>query len=345
MPDQQKVSLPAVQTGDARLVTYQPLGDSDIVELKIEHVRSYLSRPTKRGVEPTKADVVKFMMLCKSRALNPWTGDAFLVGFDGREGPEFNLLTSVHALHKRAEQNPSYDGLESGTITLGDAKSTELIYRDGGLVMQHEVLFGAWAHVYRKDRSHPFKHFVMFSAYDKRRSRWGDDPAGMIVKCAEAGALRKAFASTTSGLYIHEEFDSNVVEMNTFDGKPPVDEPEAVDVQADPAEQSVKLAEKVKKKRRKKKVKKEEEPEAVKDEGYDFNEESLNDDTVVDSLEYQEAATLLADSISSEDVDDAVRFIRRKGTLDAAELTKMIASGEHRKRELDAAPEQGSLIE
>jgi hypothetical protein len=67
-------------------------------------------------------------------------------------------------------------------------------------------------------------------------SRWKKDKAGMIVKVAEAAALRSAFPVSTAGMYIHEEADSipteRVVSGSVVNGEesspPPAAAPPAI---------------------------------------------------------------------------------------------------------------------
>lgn len=187
-----------------RIVEYTPLGGKTPVQLTIGMVRSFLCTPTKNGNQASDADIVKFMMLCKARELDPWVGDAYLTGFDSQDGPQFSLITAAQALLKRAEMNEFYDGMESGVIVKGDGP---VEFRAGDLVLDGETLVGGWARCFRKDRSHPSYDALKLSTFDTKRSRWSKDPAGMIVKCAESSVLRKAFPTQLGGLYTREEMD------------------------------------------------------------------------------------------------------------------------------------------
>lgn len=191
---------------DNRKIKYTPLGGKDPIELTIGVVRKFLCTPTKKGKQPDDGQVVRFMMLCKARELDPWVGDAYLVGYDSfNDGPQFSLITAHQALLKRAELCPTYNGLEAGVIVkTGDS----VHYRAGDLVFEGETLLGGWARCHRKDRDVPAYDAIKLSTFDTGLSRWKKDPAGMIVKCAEASVLRQAFPSQNGGLYTRDEMDS-----------------------------------------------------------------------------------------------------------------------------------------
>lgn len=200
----------AIANQHEREICYTPLAEAEPVTLSIGLVMNTLAVKTKKGFVPGVADVVKFMMLCKTRRLNPFAGDAYLVGYDSDDGPTYQLITAIQALRKRAEIHPQYDGCERGVIvTRGD----EVIERIGTMTLPGENLVGGWAKCYRKDYRLEFYETVKLSTYSTGRSRWAKDKEGMIVKVAEAAALRRAFPSDVGGLYVAEEFDS--VERST----------------------------------------------------------------------------------------------------------------------------------
>ena len=115
-----------------RSVVYRPAGATEDMTLTMAYVRGFLTTPTKQGHKPTEADIIKFMMLCKESHLNPWQGDAYLIGYDSEDGPVFNLITAVQALLKRAELSHEFDGIESGVVA---SKNGELIERKGTLLL------------------------------------------------------------------------------------------------------------------------------------------------------------------------------------------------------------------
>lgn len=190
--------------GGEREIEYIPLGESTKIKLTVNMVRQFLCVPTKLGHMPSDADVVKYMMVCRQRNLNPWVGDCFLLGYDTKHGPKFSIVVAIQALLKRADIHPQMDGLESGVVVRRD-DSSEIVERPGDLVFDGETLVGGWALCFRKDRSRPFYQRLKLSTYRRQTQQWDNDAAGMIVKCAEAGSLRQAFPSDIGGLYLEQE--------------------------------------------------------------------------------------------------------------------------------------------
>jgi len=189
-------------------ITYTPLGESDEITLSRDVIRRFLCTPTKSGKLPEDDQIVRFGMLCKARRLNPWVGDAYLIGYDTKDGPQFSLITAHQALLKRAEACPAYDGLESGIVVQTPQGATE--ERRGTIAGPKETVLGGWAIAHRSDRSRPIYCSVKLSTYNTGRSRWAADPEGMILKCAEAAALRRAFPLEVGGMYASEELEQTI---------------------------------------------------------------------------------------------------------------------------------------
>lgn len=189
-------------------VSFTPFGTDEKISLNATLVFNYLARPTRNGAKPAYEDIVRFLMLCKARRLNPFVGDAFLVGYDGKDGPEFNLITSHQAFLKRAECHKEFDGMDSGVIVADDSGVIHDLV--GDFFPDGLILLGAWATVFFKGRSHPMKKRVKLATFNKGYSRWKIDPAGMIVKCAEADALRSSFPTEIGGLYTEDEMGQDI---------------------------------------------------------------------------------------------------------------------------------------
>lgn len=188
---------------DPRTLEYVPFGADSKIKLSVKIIQDLVCIPTKSGKICSERDAIKFMMLCQARGLNPFEGDAYLQGYDGREGPQFSLITAHQAFLKRAELHPEYDGMESGVVVLnGEGAEIE---RQGDYFRDDEDLVGSWSRVHFKNRKVPMYKKLKFSTFKKNYGVWESNPEGMIVKCAEADALRSSFPTKLGGLYLAEE--------------------------------------------------------------------------------------------------------------------------------------------
>lgn len=191
------------------LVEYVPLGAKDSIKLSVAIIRMVFNPKTKNGHPASDQDVLKFMMLCRARQLDPFEGDAYLIGYEGQDGDQWSLITSIYAFLKRAEVSEHFEGMESGVIVQTNAGEIE--DHVGDFLLDDEILLGGWATVHRSDRKFPNKKRVEFKRYSTTKSRWKDDPGGMISKVAECQALRDTFPTTLGGLYIPEEMTGHTL--------------------------------------------------------------------------------------------------------------------------------------
>ena len=166
---------------DRTEVEFVPFGSEDKIKLSVAIVKSFVANPTKSGVMPSDRDAMKFLMLCRSRRLNPFEGDAFLLGYDTKEGPQFSLITAHQAFLKRAECHPEYDGMESGVIVR--MEDGQILDREGDFYLEGETVVGGWSTVYFKSRKFPMKKRLRLRTFQKPYGVWQTDPGGMICKC------------------------------------------------------------------------------------------------------------------------------------------------------------------
>ena len=188
------VSQALLGANDKGRVTYQVNGED--VNLSFQIVRSYLTRG---NAAVTDAEVIQFISICKANGLNPFIGECWLVKFQGSPA---SMITARDAFLKRAENSPTFEGMQSGIIVIRENKVQEV---EGSFFLQGDQLVGGWATVYRSDRKFPYVVKVRLSEYNKGKSTWSVMPGTMIQKVAEAQALRKAFPMSVSGLYTPEE--------------------------------------------------------------------------------------------------------------------------------------------
>lgn len=213
----------AVQKTSEKPMEYVPFGAADKIKLTLAIVQNIVAVPTKSGKTCSERDALKFMMLCQAQRLNPFAGDAFLVGYDTQNGPSFSLITAHQAFLKRAETSPDFDGMVSGILIRREDDSIEEREGDFHLSQEAENVVGGWAKVFHKKRSHPTYRKLRMARFNKGFAQWKDDPAGMIVKCAEADALRSTFPTLLGGLYMKEELEagSTAVQLPVIDVSSP----------------------------------------------------------------------------------------------------------------------------
>lgn len=198
---------------DTTLVQFVPHGAADPIKLSVKIVQNLIAVPTKSGKSCSERDALKFIAMCQAKRLNPFEGDAFLIGYDTQNGPSFSLITAHQAFIKRAEIHPEYDGMKSGIIVQNEDGS--LADMEGDFYLANQTPVGGWATVYFKNRRIPTSRRLRMERFNNGFAQWKVDAAGMICKCAEADALRSSFPTMLGGLYTREETDRLTIDVNS----------------------------------------------------------------------------------------------------------------------------------
>jgi phage recombination protein Bet len=188
-----------------RAMEFVPYGATDRIKLSVAVVQKLVAVRTKSGATCSDRDAMRFMMMCQAQRLNPFAGDAFLIGYDGKDGPQFSLITAHQAFLKRAELHPEYDGMKSGVIVMQEDGS--VVDLEGDFFLPDQKVIGGWATVFFKNRKVPCTRRIRLSRFQKSFGVWQDDAGGMICKCAEADALRSSFPTLLGGLFLRDEID------------------------------------------------------------------------------------------------------------------------------------------
>lgn len=174
-------------------------------------VRKYLDPQGKASDE----ELAYFIAQARVQNLNPFTREIYFIKYGNQPA---QIVVALKAFQKKADAHPQYDGMDSGIIYEKDGK----IQRSEGAFLPRDAeILGAWAIVYRKDRTHPTRAEVTFSEYDNSKIRkdgkinqygkenkpntWDEKPAVMIHKVAMVTALRNAFPNELGGLYEADE--------------------------------------------------------------------------------------------------------------------------------------------
>lgn len=220
-------------TENKALATIHYEVNNEEVKLNPSMVRQFL---VSGNGKVTDQEVVMFMQLCRYQKLNPFLNEAYLVKFRNQAA---SIITSKEAFMKRAENNPHYKGFKAGIVV---ARGDEMKHLDGAIKMPKDQLIGAWADVYRDDRTVPTHVEISLEEFSKGQATWKQMPNNMIRKTALVNALREAFPENLGALYTEDD-KQPVREVNateeTKGDKPTVSDllgsNEPVDAEVEPA--------------------------------------------------------------------------------------------------------------
>lgn len=167
----------------------------------------------KRTLMPANAtddELALFVGQCNRTGLDPfarqiyamrrrvWDADA--QGYVKR----LSIETSIDGLRLMAERTGKYGGQDAPMWCGEDADWLDVW-------LSSKPPAAAKVTVYRLDWPRGMTAIALYDGYvqvnreGKATARWASDPAGMLAKCAEGLALRKAFPRAMSGLYTSEE--------------------------------------------------------------------------------------------------------------------------------------------
>lgn len=174
--------------------------DGQEITLGFEVVKNYLVQGKKEMVTPQ--ELIFFMGLCKSRGLNPFKKDAYLIKYSSEPAA---IVTSIDFFRSRARAQKDCRGWKAGIIL---QKNGALEYREGHLLLEGEKLVGGWFEAKPEGWEFPKKHTVNLKPYIKKTREgettrfWQEDNQPlMIAKVAEAQGLRMLWPDEFSAQY------------------------------------------------------------------------------------------------------------------------------------------------
>lgn len=171
---------------------------TDLQKLDGATLRSFVD--PKHQASPQELQTL--LAIVKTRNLNPFTKEVYFIKYGNNPA---QIVVSKDAFMKRAEQNPNYDGFESGIIY--EDSQGELKNKKGIILPKGGKLIGGWCEVFRKDRSRPVYREVELSAYTTGKNWWQKAPGQMIEKVAIVAAVRDSFSEDVGGLYTSDEME------------------------------------------------------------------------------------------------------------------------------------------
>jgi phage recombination protein Bet len=187
------------------------------VELSGEMVKKYLAK----GQNFTDQEVKMFIELCKYQKLNPFVNEAYLIKF----GNECQMIVGYSTYVRRAEEFPEYVRKEDGITVM---RGSDIVQKPGQCLYPGEKLIGGWCIVYKLKNGVEMScglTEVQLEEYIQKKSdgtpntNWKNKPATMIHKVAVSQALRAAFPKDNAGLYIQEEFQDIIPDIELLPEK------------------------------------------------------------------------------------------------------------------------------
>lgn len=164
-------------------------------------------------------ELALFFELCKNTGLDPFKKQVYLLPFWNGELKRFvfSAITSIDGLRSLAETTGEYDGQSEPIWIDKDGKEYKVW-------ISENYPFACKISVFKKGVKNPTVGVAYFDMFAKEKDGkytgfWNKPTkaAHMIAKCAEALALRKAFPSKLSGLYVHEEMENNVKQKSIYE--------------------------------------------------------------------------------------------------------------------------------
>jgi phage recombination protein Bet len=152
------------------------------------------------------AEFVMFLEIAARYKLDPFAKQIWAVRMSEKPTDPVVIMVGRDGLMSIAERHSTFEGMRSGEVVVGDKLSIDerghYVHEWGENHLTGAVI-GAWCEVYRSDRAEPTQFYARVSEYAKATKIWQKYKTAMILKCAQATALRMAFS--ISGVVVEEE--------------------------------------------------------------------------------------------------------------------------------------------
>lgn len=193
--------------------------DGQSVELTFETIKKFLVRGKPELV--TSQELIYFIGICKSRGLNPFAKDCYLIKYSNDPAA---IITSIDFFRSRAKAQRDCKGWQAGII-VEDKEGT--IRHSNGIIKDGETLLGGWFKAKPEGWEYEFNLEVNLSNYIKKTKDgnitkfWQkENQPTMIRKVAESQGLRELWPDEFGKMYVDEEIDKTEMRESIFGGKP-----------------------------------------------------------------------------------------------------------------------------
>lgn len=177
--------------------------DGQQIKLSFQTISKYLVQGNGKCSEQ---ELMYFLGVCKSRALNPFKKDAYLIKFGSDPAA---IVTSIDYFRSRARAQPDCKGWKKGVIVQLEDGTVE---DSAGLVLEGERLVGGFFEAQPEGWAHPFRLEVNLNGFikktkDGRITRFWEESKQpiMIAKVAESQGLRTLWPDEFQGMYEKDE--------------------------------------------------------------------------------------------------------------------------------------------
>lgn len=147
----------------------------------------------------TDSELQMFIHICQTYGLDPFLKEIYY------SSEMHTIMSSRDGYLKVAQRDPDYMGMKSAVVCSNDVFEMDAVsdtITHTFKATERGDIVGAWAKVMHRNRD-PVIQYVPFSEYNQKKSTWNKYPSAMILKCAEALALKRQFG--ISGLVTQEE--------------------------------------------------------------------------------------------------------------------------------------------
>jgi phage recombination protein Bet len=154
-------------------------------------------------------ELVFFLTYCKNAGWDPFTKEIYAIPRSDGGKRTVTFQTGIDALRRRAHETQAYAGMlepEFGPPVERRALDIDIKVPEWCKFTVFKAVAG------QKVR---FTFTARWTEYaprlnDKNAFMWRKRPFGQLEKCAEAGALRRAFSEQLKGLYVHDELEGGI---------------------------------------------------------------------------------------------------------------------------------------
>ena len=159
----------------------------------------------------TDQELYLYMGLCKSRGLNPFIRDCYLIKYGSNDAAA--IIVSIDYYRKRARAQADCKGWRCGIVVLN--RENEIENREGCIILDGETLLGGWFEALPDGYTYAMKKVVPLARYIKRTKEgkvtrfWSEEnQPEQICKVAESQGLRATWPDEFQGLYTDAERES-----------------------------------------------------------------------------------------------------------------------------------------